>query len=67
MSQNNLTPQQALNITTFTSEQLKALAYDVIVEMERVQNNLRLINQELAKRQEAQSAEIQPETKNTKE
>ncbi len=35
-----------------TAEQLKALAYDSLVESERIQNNLKLINIEIAKRNE---------------
>ena len=34
----------------YTDEQLKALAYDSLVAIEQQQNNLKLINQELAKR-----------------
>lgn len=37
----------------YTVEQLKALAYDQMVSLERSQTNLRLINAELSKREEA--------------
>jgi len=34
----------------FTTEQLKALVYDNLVNIEQAQNNIKLINQEIAKR-----------------
>jgi hypothetical protein len=34
----------------FTSEQLKAMAYDEMAKLEVAQNNLRILNQEIAKR-----------------
>ena len=39
-----------MDLTKLTIEQLKALAYDNIVEFEMRQNNLKVINEELARR-----------------
>jgi hypothetical protein len=49
-----------MNIEQMTVEQLKALAYDSLVLIEQSQNNLKLINQELAKRAEVKEV---PEAK----
>jgi len=42
-----------MDIKTSTTSELKALAYDFIVEMERMQANLRAINEEIALRANA--------------
>lgn len=39
-----------MDITKLTLEQLKVLAYDVLVDQQRMQNSLILINQEIQKR-----------------
>lgn len=41
-----------MNITKMNVQELKAVAYDLIAEIERMQNNLRLVNQEIAKKSE---------------
>jgi len=38
------------DITKATVEELKAMAYDTLGEIERQQNNLRVLNNEIAKR-----------------
>lgn len=43
-----------MNLTTMSVVELKALAYDVVAGIEQGQNNLRLINQEIAKKSEPQ-------------
>lgn len=40
--------------------ELKALAYDVVVELERAQKNLQVINQEFARRQQQSANIIKP-------
>lgn len=40
-----------MDITTKTLEELKVMAYDQLVVLEQTQNNLKVINQEIAKRQ----------------
>ena len=42
-----------MDIKTSTVSELKAIAYDHIVEMERIQANLRSINEEIALRAKA--------------
>lgn len=39
-----------MDLTKLTIEQLKALAYDSIVDLERIQNNLKFLNEEISKR-----------------
>jgi hypothetical protein len=39
-----------MDITKASEVELKALAYDEVVKLEQSQTNLRIINQELAKR-----------------
>lgn len=41
----------------YTIEQLKAFAYDQLVDIERAQANLKIINEELAKRSKPQEEE----------
>lgn len=38
------------NISQLSTTELKALAYDQMVQFDVIQNNLRILNQELAKR-----------------
>lgn len=38
------------NLQTLSDIELKALAYDHLVQLQQAQNNLNIINQELAKR-----------------
>ena len=40
-----------MNISESTMEQLKAAAYDTMAQMETAQRNLRIINEEIMKRQ----------------
>jgi len=42
--------QQQKSLNDFTTTELKALAFDFISSLELTQNNLRAINQELARR-----------------
>lgn len=42
-------PQQ-LDITKMNKEELKALAYDLIVQVQQIQNNLNVIQAEIGKR-----------------
>ena len=41
------------NLQTLSDIELKALAYDHLAQLQQLQNNLNLINQELAKRASA--------------
>lgn len=47
-----------IDIKSMDMNGLKALAYDVIVEIERQQANLRSINQEIINRQQNQATTI---------
>lgn len=40
------------DITTMSLEAVKALAFDQMVELQRIQNNLNILNAEIAKRAE---------------
>ena len=40
-----------MDLTNKTETELKALAYDQLVALEQTQNNIRVLNQELQKRQ----------------
>lgn len=46
-----------MDITTKTVDELKALAYDFMVDLQRVQNNLNILNAEIAKRAEKKVVE----------
>jgi hypothetical protein len=46
------------DISKMTLEELKALGYDQIVEQSRIQQNLQLINTEIAKRAEKSSGSV---------
>jgi len=39
-----------MDITTKSVEELKALAYDLLVQLEQIQGNLRIVNNEIASR-----------------
>lgn len=39
-----------MDITKQSTEQVKSLAYDTLVEIERLQNNLRVLNREIQER-----------------
>jgi len=39
-----------IDITKKTLEELKSLAYDTMVELQRVQNNLQILNNEIFKK-----------------
>ncbi len=41
-----------MDITKKTLDELKSLAYDQMVELQRVQNNLQLLNNEILKKSE---------------
>ena len=45
--------EEKKDITTLTVEELKALAYDQILLLNQAQQNVNIIQQELAKRQNA--------------
>jgi hypothetical protein len=47
----------------YTTEQLKAIAYDNLVAIERSQLEIKLINEELAKRSQAVPQEEKPKKK----
>jgi hypothetical protein len=47
----------------YTTEQLKAIAYDNLVAIERSQLEIKLINEELAKRAKEVSTEEKPKKK----
>lgn len=40
-----------------TVQELKSVAYDLLVSLENVQNNLKIVNTEIAKRQNSPKAE----------
>jgi hypothetical protein len=46
-----------MDITQKTVVELKALAFDLILEQERVSQNLRIVNAEIAKKLEAEKKE----------
>lgn len=41
-----------MDISNFTIEKLKSLAYDALTELEFIQKNLNIINNEIAKKKE---------------
>lgn len=49
-----------MTIQELTTEQLKATAYDTLVKIEQYQNNLKIINGEIAKRNTPMSEETTP-------
>jgi hypothetical protein len=46
-----------MDLTKMTLEQLKALAYDQLVDIQRLQQNLQLLNTEIEKRKTEQRIE----------
>lgn len=52
--------ENRIDITQASTEQLKALAYDHIVQLQHVQKIIAAIEQELAKRQESASGSVGP-------
>jgi hypothetical protein len=44
--------QNQVNLSQFNINELKATAYDEVVKINAASNNLRVLNQELAKRQQ---------------
>lgn len=44
--------EDIMDISKKTIDELKSLAYDQMVELQRVQNNLQILNTEIAKRGE---------------
>ena len=46
-----------MDITKMTITELKALAYDQLVELERVQTNIKAINEQIRKRPEEKKVE----------
>jgi len=44
--------QNQLNLSQFNINELKAYAYDEVVKINAASNNLKVLNQELAKRQQ---------------
>ncbi len=54
-----------IDLNTKTITELKAMAYDVITQIEHLQNNVRIINQTiLEKQKEEASVELKKETYN---
>ena len=56
-----------MDISKLTIEQLKSLAYDTMVEAERAQKNLSVINNEIAKKTEIERGATQPKESLTPE
>jgi len=55
------------DVSTLSEDQLKALAYDNLLEKERIEKNLQIINQELTRRiQEKQTEETPKGSKSGK-
>jgi hypothetical protein len=54
---------EPVDVTKMTVEQLKALAYDTVLDIQRGQNNLQIINGEIEKRKTTDT----PETNTTEE
>lgn len=52
--------QNTIDITKFTLEQLKAMAYDLIGQLENIQKNLQVLNNEIAKKSQ-EIKETKPE------
>jgi hypothetical protein len=50
-----------MDITKQTVEQLKSLAYDQMVELERIQTNLRILNTEIEKRKNEPVKKVEEE------
>jgi len=56
-----------MDITKLNVTELKALAYDQLVQIENAQNNLKILNAEIVTRQqeEAKAAEVSPDAPQT--
>ena len=52
--------QNPLNLSQFNINELKAYAYDEVVKINATSNNLRILNQELAKRQQQGAVDAEP-------
>lgn len=52
--------QNQVNISQLSINELKALAYDELLKINVVNNNLRVLNQELSKRQQQGDANATP-------
>ena len=52
--------QNQVNISQLSINELKALAYDELVKINVANNNLRVLNQELSKRQQQGDANATP-------
>jgi|LakMenE18May11ns_1017448.scaffolds.fasta_scaffold9668616_2 hypothetical protein len=52
--------QNQVNLSQFNINELKALAYDEVVKLNAASNNLRVLNQELAKRQQQGAVDAEP-------
>lgn len=52
--------QNQVNLSQFNINELKALAYDEVVKINTTSNNLRILNQELAKRQQQGAVDAEP-------
>jgi hypothetical protein len=46
-----------MDITKLSVVELKALAFDLLVQLENVQNNLKVVNAEIAKRVESEKVD----------
>ena len=55
-----------MNISNLTVVELKSLAYDTISEVEVMQKNLNVINNEIAKKVEAERMKAKQETENVR-
>ena len=52
--------QNQVNLSQFNINELKAYAYDELIKINVANNNLRILNQELAKRQQQGAAGAEP-------
>jgi hypothetical protein len=52
--------QNQVNLSQFNINELKAFAYDEVVKINATNNNLRILNQELAKRQQQGAVDAEP-------
>lgn len=52
--------QNQVNISELNINELKALAYDELVKINAVNNNLRVLNQELSQRQQQGDSNASP-------
>ena len=52
--------QNQVNISQLSVNELKALAYDELIKINIANNNLRVLNQELSKRQQQGDANATP-------